>query len=255
MMRRFLGLAILLTTTGFLASSAAQGQQKGLIGPGGEIESDKLTPGTFVGRLQGAVSPGADFELGVEFKRVEINQQALRQAARGGGNAQQLIRAQQQIARAQQQMARARNPQEQARAMQQMQRTMQQMQLNQLRQQVQGNRGGNNVYKLVSESKDIKFHAGDDLIIRRATPPMEFDDKGNIKAMTPENLRALKGSNPRLPGYEGKLEDLKSGAVVQVTLRRNTVDPNDPDPNAHRNVVTMIMVQQDGQDTPGRGKR
>lgn len=251
MARRILGLTVFFLATGFLIPTPAQGQ-KAPTGP--EIDSDKLTPGTFVGRLKGAVSPGSDFDLMIEVPRIEINQKAL-QGNRNQNQVRQMVQAQQQIARAQQQMQRAKNPQEQARAMQQMQRTMQQLQQNQLRQAIQQQRASNNAVKVVKDTKEISFYASADVIVRLANPPISFDEKGNLQTLTPQLLRELKGSNPQLPGYEGKPEDLKSGAVVQVVLKRAVVDPKNPAPPENRNVVTMIVIQKEGSDTPGRGKK
>jgi hypothetical protein len=249
MARRILGLVALFLAAGLLTVSPVLGQRKAPPGADEDIESDKLNPGTFTGKLKAGVSPGSDFELEIEYKHLELNPKA----QQGNNNqARQLMQAQQQIARAKQQLARARTPQEQARAMQQLQRTMQQIQVNQLRQQAGA---GNGALKVVTETKDIEFHAAGDLVVRLANPPVTFDEKGNLQPLSPENLKALKGNNPRLPGYEGKIEDLKPGAIVQVVMKRAVADPKAAEKPEHKNVVTMIVVEKEGSDGPMKGRK
>jgi len=249
MARRILGLAIFFLGAGFFTVVPALGQQKGQPPADmNEIDSDKLNVGTFVGRLKGGVSPGEDFELEIEYKRAELNPKALQG---GGQQVQQLLQAQQQIAQAQAALARARNPQEQARAMNQMQRTMQRLQLNQLRQAT-----GAGQFKMVTDTKDIAFHAAGDVVIRRATPPVTgFDEKGNVKVPSPAELKAMKGPNPRLPGYEGKAEDLKAGSVVSVVMKRVVADPKAVEKPEHKNEVTMIILEQEASSGPMKGKK
>ena len=51
--------------------------------------------------------------------------------------------------------------------------------------------------------------------------PQAFDDKGDIKKYTPAELKELKGKDANLAGYESTAENLKTGQVVQVILKRH----------------------------------
>lgn len=67
----------------------------------------------------------------------------------------------------------------------------------------------------------------------RFKEPIEpFDDKGNIKVYTPEDLKKLKGSNPNLPGYEAKPENIIPGHLVTITLAKQ----------GNKTFASMIMV-------------
>jgi len=73
----------------------------------------------------------------------------------------------------------------------------------------------NNMY--TSETKNVKFVARDDVVVRRMQPGDTFDDKGRIKKPTAKDLKDLKGPG-NLPGYKAEYGDLKTDQVVQVTL-------------------------------------
>src|SRR5262249_16840460 len=51
-------------------------------------------------------------------------------------------------------------------------------------------------------------------------PPLMFDDKGKPRKPTAEELKKLKGTDPKLKGYKAELGDLKAGQVVVVTLAK-----------------------------------
>ena len=57
--------------------------------------------------------------------------------------------------------------------------------------------------------------------VRTVDPPTEFDDKGNIKKHTKEELKALKGDDPvekKLPGYKSDFSEVRVGDYIQVAL-------------------------------------
>jgi len=95
--------------------------------------------------------------------------------------------------------------------------------------------------KVVTEWVEVEIPIKETTKIRTKTPLQVYDDKGNIKKYSPEELKTLKGSNPALPGYEVKLDELTPGAVVEVTLNKspgNKDDKKDDD----KVFATMIMV-------------
>jgi hypothetical protein len=64
---------------------------------------------------------------------------------------------------------------------------------------------------------DVKLRAVEDIKIRWKDPPPDYDDKGNLKKYTKEELKALRG-NEGLPGYKGEYDALRQGQTVAVYL-------------------------------------
>jgi hypothetical protein len=73
--------------------------------------------------------------------------------------------------------------------------------------------------KLYSNTQEVQITTVDDLTVRLANPPAEFDEKGQPKRHNKEELAKLKG-DPKLPGYKGDFSDLQPGYIIQVTLVR-----------------------------------
>ncbi len=95
--------------------------------------------------------------------------------------------------------------------------------------------------KVVTEWVEVEIPIKETTKIRTKTPLQVYDDKGNIKKYSPEELKTLKGNNPALPGYEVKIDELTPGAVIEVTLNKspgNKDDKKDDD----KVFATMIMV-------------
>jgi len=95
--------------------------------------------------------------------------------------------------------------------------------------------------KVATEWVEVEIPIKETTKIRTKTPLQVYDDKGNIKKYSPEELKTLKGTNPNLPGYEVKIDELTPGAVIEVTLNRspgNKDDKKDDD----KVFATMIMV-------------
>ncbi len=75
-------------------------------------------------------------------------------------------------------------------------------------------------YKVTTEHKDFDLQASADAAVRYQTLPVEYDEKGQAKKHTAEELKALKGPDPKLPGYAADFDKLKAGAVVRVTFKK-----------------------------------
>jgi hypothetical protein len=69
-------------------------------------------------------------------------------------------------------------------------------------------------------TRDIEFHAVDEVKIRSKNPPLEFDEKGRPRKYSYRELKELKGPDTKLPGYQADFETLKPGQDVQLTLAR-----------------------------------
>ncbi|MFO0964783.1 MAG: hypothetical protein U0793_04230 [Gemmataceae bacterium] len=68
-------------------------------------------------------------------------------------------------------------------------------------------------------AQDVDMRAVDKIVVRSLYPPMEYDDKGNIKRWTEKELRALRGKT-KLPGYPSEYENLKPNHIVTVYLAK-----------------------------------
>jgi len=76
------------------------------------------------------------------------------------------------------------------------------------------------LYTVDTKTQDIEVEARDDVIVRTAKPKADFDDKGKVKKLTRAELKALKGPNPKLPGYKAEFGDVSTDQYIQVTLVR-----------------------------------
>jgi hypothetical protein len=281
----FIGASLLLASF-FLLPAVTEAQGKRKKAPKdteAPLDSAKLAPGEFTGKLK--TVPGTDrlFVVAAEFK-------SLKQTSKGrpgrivtprgaSANVQQIIRLQNQIQQAQMQAARARTPQQ---YMQQLQRAQQlQVQLNQalLRLQLSGGAGPRLVgavppgYTIVTNTRDIEFQASEKVKVRTMVLEDEFDEKGNVKKRTKSELAALKGKDKSLPGYESSLEKLTPGQKVRVTLAtfkkptkpgakdkaKEDID-KDVQPEEKKMQVKLIVILEEPKsdsaaDRPGKRKK
>jgi len=92
-----------------------------------------------------------------------------------------------------------------------------------------------------TEWKELEVPIKESTKFRFKEPIEAFDDKGNIKVYTPQDLKKLKGSNPNLPGYEAKSENIIPGHLVTISLAKQDNKP----------YASMIMVTgKDGSTKP-----
>src|SRR5262245_56009207 len=68
------------------------------------------------------------------------------------------------------------------------------------------------------KDQDVKLRAAENMKVRWNFPPPDYDDKGNLKKYTKEELKALK--DPGLPGYRGEFDALRTGQIVRVYLAK-----------------------------------
>jgi hypothetical protein len=105
-------------------------------------------------------------------------------------------------------------------------------------------------------TKDQKYtfelQAADEMKVRQAHPPVQFDDKGKPKRYTTKELAELKGPNKKLPGYTADFDNLHTGQKVKVYLakKKSTVKsaPKDADkdsaPDKRLSVVMIVILQE-----------
>jgi hypothetical protein len=89
--------------------------------------------------------------------------------------------------------------------------------------------GGGGGAKVGKVTIDVTFTYNSDVgKVRSYDPPENFDDKGNVKKYTKEELADLKGDTPaekKMVGYKADWDAVKVGDMVQVTLSVNKNAP------------------------------
>jgi hypothetical protein len=119
------------------------------------------------------------------------------------------------------------NNQQSAQAMRQYQQKMMQMQKQQMQyyqkmmQQMAKNQQANPGVKLITLAKEFHLPLAKEPLVARYTMTGEYDEKGNFKEPTPEELKKLK--HPKLPGYLAKLTEVLPGQ--QINLYLGKADP------------------------------
>jgi hypothetical protein len=68
-----------------------------------------------------------------------------------------------------------------------------------------------------NQKVEYEWQAMDDVKVRSANPPVQFDEKGRVKKLTAKEKKELKG-NDKLPGYPAEFSDLKREQIVDVSL-------------------------------------
>jgi hypothetical protein len=105
--------------------------------------------------------------------------------------------------------------------------------------------------KVIQHYKEFELQPADKLEIRWQKPKTEFDDQGNVKEYTKEELRKMKGDDPNKVGYAGAFLDLASGQYVKVKLvpAKKTLTTKDssgselpPDPLAERPHISFVLI-------------
>jgi hypothetical protein len=220
MKRRLLGLCLLLSLAIALPSMLeAQAPKPATKAP---TDSDKLQAGEFSGSLKS--TPGSDRTF-----ILKIDQRTLQPTGRGvnpgrvNRDVQRILNAQNQILQAQNRVATARTPQQRNSAMQHLQRAQVSLQqatvaLNVAAAGGVGVGGAPPGYRWVVTSSEIEFQAMEEAKIRTLVLPENYDEKGNIKKYTKQELDELKGKDKNLPGYESEMEKLETGMKVKVVL-------------------------------------
>jgi hypothetical protein len=67
--------------------------------------------------------------------------------------------------------------------------------------------------------KDVDAEAIEDVVVRRSTLPVQYDDKGNVKDYTEKEKKELRGKDPKVPGYAALWADVQTGQQVKLYLK------------------------------------
>jgi hypothetical protein len=82
--------------------------------------------------------------------------------------------------------------------------------------------------KRAPAQKQVKLAVADAVQVRARLLPMAFDDKGSPRKLTKEEVKELRGTDPKVPGYAADYSDLKTGQAVIIYLgRMKTTKPKD----------------------------
>jgi hypothetical protein len=163
------------------------------------------------------------------------------------------------LMRDQQEIARIQDPRQKAQRMQQLQAQMQRMQAQQMQrmwqQAARDNPNKNlgafkpNNIKMITVSKGFELDVQEKVIVRRQNLPFEYDDKGNPKEFTKEQIAELRGKDTSLPGYRAKYGDLQQGQTVRVYLsapKGGAKAADDDGDNVAKPEVRMIVILTEG---------
>jgi hypothetical protein len=173
---------------------------------------------------------------------LEMDVTVLKNGARAVAHA---VERQEHLARLEQELLRTVNPVQRARKAQQLAAEVEREQLRQ----------ANGAYNPQTQThhKDFNLETTADAKVRLQDPPPQFDDKGNPKKYTPQELKDLKGDS-KLPGYQADWTDLKVGQTVKVTLTRaldRKDDKNKDNKDARddtRPRASLVLVIKDAPD-------
>jgi hypothetical protein len=226
---------------------AAAKKEVGFPPPAGDKPAPGANPYVPLGTLKGVVQNAADSAGGLNLRVtvgvLEPNPQAQ----------EKYLRQQQQLLARQQQIMTSPNP---AQAQQQMQDF--------LRDAERLMQSQKDLFRVKSVDKDIELDLAEGVKVRSRQPVRQFDDKGNIKRYTPQELKELRGDGS-LPGYAAELSDLQPGQTVLVKVARrkpatsagppagkpaaagSQAGPGDarPGPSGDKAIATLILIVKD----------
>jgi len=166
---------------------------------------------------------------------LEIDVSVLKNGARG---AVQLMDQQERILREEQDILRTTNPILRAQKAQRLAADLQRAQ---------------NSVKTVTQHKDFDVETTTDARVRLQDPPVQYDEKGNVKKYTSKELQELKG-DPKLIGYAADWDSLKEGQTVKLTLSHKhdkAADKNKDNKDArddNKPRASLILVIKDAAD-------
>lgn len=249
MYRRLIGMGLLAAALLSLPALNTYAQNKKPNGKGanlGEaIDGAKLGVNDVVGKIR--TTPGSDRHFSLE---VDVPQAA--QATQNNRNVNRIAQLQVQLQQAQARVASARTPQQQQQAARQLQNV--QRQIAQTANTV--NRSAGNVK---TTKKEIDFQASENVKVRTLVMPDQFDEKGNFKKHSSEELAKLRGKDKGLPGFESSLEKVTAGQKVKVTLAAAPAKAAGKDkeddklvPDKKRQVKLIVILEEGSGEPPAK---
>jgi hypothetical protein len=111
--------------------------------------------------------------------------------------------------------------------------------------------------KFTTKYKEFELLPTDKFEVRWEKPKTDFDDLGNVKEYTKQELQILKGSDPNKVGYAGALEDLTADQYIRLYFVASKQPPpaksesdTPSDPFAGRPRVSMVLILVPTTNTP-----
>jgi hypothetical protein len=236
-MRSCFGIGFLLLIIGSIASTNAAPPKKPAPSQA-SMDADQLKPGVFTGTVMSVPDPDRIFTVNVTYQKLQLKPG--QNMNRANQNLQRQYNHIMQLqAQASRPPSRHSNPMH---AMQQLQNAMAQFQNQQAQAQA-------NMFQVVNATQKVDFQVAENVNVRIKDLPEQFDDKGNIKKYTKEELAELKGKDKNLPGYESSIDAIKPGQILQLAL----VVHKKPRPSTSSSVTTSKdkdAEKETATDTP-----
>jgi hypothetical protein len=117
-----------------------------------------------------------------------------------------------------------------------------------------GNYRRKNGGRIVAVHIDFTFTFNSDVgKVRSIDPPTEYDEKGNIKKLTAEELKKLKGDDPaekKMVGYKSDFSELQTGDIVQIALSVKKNTPAKSDKSGKDGDKSLVEDVKDKPDSP-----
>jgi hypothetical protein len=178
------------------------------------LEAEKVFgPGNLAGQL--LTLSGNLLTVRVDYTTLELKPNARQILGNASRQNQNLLNQLNRLAQLQNQLAGARSQKQYNSIMNQINRLAGQIQ------RTAGNgRGQQSPYRVVQKSVNVEIEMSPDVKIRTNFLPVAYDDMGELKKYTKEEIKELKGPNPKEPGYKAELDAVKVGQDIKVTLAR-----------------------------------
>lgn len=106
-------------------------------------------------------------------------------------------------------------------------------------------------FNVVLDWRELEIPLDESTKFRAKEPGSGFDEKGNIKKYSAEELKQLKGSNPNLPGYEAKPEEIQAGHIVTINLARKAATGEDK--KGSSKLIPTYIISTGVYNTPKAG--
>src|SRR5260370_10294039 len=116
-------------------------------------------------------------------------------------------------------------------------------------------------FKSVKHTRDFDLTLQDSIVYRKMNLTLEYDDTGNAKTLTKDEIAKLKGTDSSKPGYKATASEFHANQIVFVYVSpakkssSSTSTSSKEDPDAHektgttahdRPTVRMLIIEKDG---------
>ncbi|HVS38110.1 MAG TPA: hypothetical protein VMS17_21305, partial [Gemmataceae bacterium] len=101
--------------------------------------------------------------------------------------------------------------------------------------------GRENLFTVKEIQKDLEFETGDETSYRSTAPPVAFDDKGDPRKYTADELKELRGKD-YLAGYKAEGSALHTGQTVVVNVGRKKPAAGEKTLAEEKPIAMMILI-------------